>query len=65
MNKLTITILAILGGIEIVFYIVTPILVSLIWVNISSFESLGTYVMYSAGLLASVFRGIKIGWLNK
>jgi len=65
MNNLLKILLAILGGIETVFYMVTPILISLIWVNISSFNSFGTYTMYSAGLLASVFRGIKIGWLKK
>ncbi len=65
MNKLLKILIAVLAGIEVVFYMITPILISLIWVNISSFNSLGTYAMYSAGLLASVFRGIKIGWLKK
>ncbi len=65
MNNLLKILLATLAGIEAVFYLVTPILISLIWVNLSSFNSFGTYAMYSAGLLASVFRGIKIGWLKK
>ena len=54
-----------MAGVETVFYVVTPILISLIWVNISSFENIGNYVMYGSGLIASAFRGIKIGWLKK
>jgi len=65
MNKLTKIILATMAGVETVFYVVTPILISLIWVNISSFENIGNYVMYGSVLIASAFRGIKIGWLKK
>lgn len=65
MNKLLKILLAILGGVEVVFYMVTPILIAVIWVTLFSFESLGNYVVYITGLLASVFRGIKIGWLKK
>ena len=65
MNKLLKILLAILGGIETVFYMVTPILIALIWVTLFSLESWGDYIVYITGLLASVFRGIKIGWLKK
>ena len=65
MNKLVKIILAILGGVETVFYIVTPILIALIWSNLFSLESWSNYVVYISGLLASLFRGIKIGWLKK
>ena len=65
MNKLLKILLATLAGVETVFYMVTPILIALIWVTLFSFESWSNYVVYIAGLLASLFRGIKIGWLKK
>lgn len=65
MNKLIKILLATLAGVESVFYMVTPILISLIWVSLFSFQSWGSYIIYGTGLLASVFRGIKIGWLKK
>jgi len=65
MNNLNKILIAIMGGVEVVFYILTPIFISLLWVNVSGMNDIGSYVMYGAGLIASVFRGIKIGWLRK
>ena len=65
MNKLTKILISILAGIETVFYIVTPILIVLIWSALFGVDSIGSSIIYYIGLLASVFRGIKIGWLKK
>lgn len=65
MNKLQKISLAILGGIETVFYMITPILISLIWINVFDTSKAGTLILYSVALIASVFRAIKIGWLRE
>ena len=65
MNKLLKILLATLGGVEAVFYMVTPILIALMWATLFSFESFGNYVIYATALIASIFRGIKVGWLKK
>jgi hypothetical protein len=63
MNKLTKILIATLGGIETVFYILTPILIGLIWVN--TFDMDNSYIIYSISLISTVFRAIKKGWLEK
>lgn len=65
MNKLTKILLASLAGIEMVFYIMTPILIGLMWVKIFTFESFGNYIIYIVALISSIFRGIKSGWIKK
>ena len=54
-----------MGGVEIVFYTITPILLVLIWAKLFGINDVGAYVMYVTALVASTFRGIKIGWLKK
>jgi hypothetical protein len=53
-----------MGGIDVVVYVITPIFISLLWVNISGMNDIGTFIMYGAGLISSAFRGIKIGWFK-
>jgi len=65
MNKRNKIILAIMCGIEAVFYIISPILIVLIWIGLSGFNYWGDYILFAVGLISSVFRGIKIGWLKK
>lgn len=48
-----------------VFYIMTPILIGLMWVKIFTFESFGNYIIYIVALISSIFRGIKSGWIKK
>lgn len=64
MNKFTLIFLAILGGIEVVFYVVTPIVLVVLWASIVGFNNWVSYFFFSMGLLATIFRGIKIGWLR-
>lgn len=64
MNKFKLVLFSILGGIEVIFYIATPIIVSVLWVSISGWETWHSYFLYAIGLLATIFRGIKIGWLK-
>ena len=65
MNKLIKIMLSIMGGVDVLFYTITPILIAVIWTNLFGINDIGAYVMYAAGLISSVFRGIKVGWLKK
>ena len=64
MNKLIKIIVATLGGIDAVFTIGLPILVSIIWIRIGGLSGWSSYVLLSAGILACVFRAIKIGFMK-
>ena len=64
MNKPLKIFIATLGGVEAVFSIGLPILVSILWVRIGGVTGWSSYVLLSAGILASFFRGIKIGFMK-
>ena len=65
MNKTLKTILAVLGGIEAAFSIAIPILLSLLWINFSGLSGISSEFVLGAGMLASLFRAIKVGWLTR
>lgn len=56
--------LSIMGGIDIAFYIVTPIIIGVLWLNLAGYD-LGTMILFSACLFSTLFRAIKIGFLKK
>jgi len=64
MNKIIKIIIAILGGIDIFVYVVTPIFLLFLWQEIFGVAGWTGYVFYGLGLLATLFRGIKIGILK-
>ena len=64
MNQLIKVIVAILGGIDTVFSIGIPILISIIWVRIGGVTGWSSYVLLSAGILACIFRAIKVGFMK-
>jgi len=64
MNKLTKTIIAILGGIDAVMTIVTPAIVSLLWIAYSDLEGPSLWLVLSIGLISTIFKSIKIGLFN-
>ena len=64
MNKLLIIILAILGGIDTTLRLFTPILLSTLWMSIARAEGWQFYFIVTIGLLATLFRAIKIA-INK
>lgn len=63
-NKIIKVCLAILGGMSVVFYIFSPILIATLWLNISGLN-VWSYFLFGVGLLATLFRAIKVGFLNK
>lgn len=65
MNKFILVLLSILGGIEVVFYIFTPIIIAIFWVSIMGLYNWVSYFFFGMCLLAAIFRSIKIGgWMN-
>ena len=64
MNKLKTIILAILGGIDTVIYMFTPIILAVIWINMAGLNDWMTYFFYGLGLISTFFRAIKIGFMK-
>lgn len=64
MNKLLKIIIATLAGIETTFYLVTPIMIASLWVIVNGLNDWTTYLFYGIGLVATLFRAIKIGWMK-
>jgi hypothetical protein len=64
MNKLSKVLLGILGAVEVVFSIFTPIAVAILWIKMTNYQGLGSYFIYLLGLFSSIFRAIKVGWLK-
>ena len=54
-----------MGGVDVVVYMITPIFISLLWVELFGMSDIETLIMYGAGLVSSSFRAIKVGWLKK
>jgi len=65
MNKFSKVMLSILGGVEVTFYMFTPVMIAALWVVTSNLENWTEYFFYAIGLLATIFRAIKIGWLKE
>ena len=64
MNKFVKFLLAILGAVEVVFSIFIPIAMSLILINVIGFNPFQGTVLIIAGILSSLYRGIRIGFIN-
>ena len=64
MNIFKKIVLSILGGVDVTFYIFTPILLAAVWVAVGGLNDWTEYFFYGIGLLATMFRAIKIGFLK-
>ena len=65
MNKITKITLSILGGMDVIMTISTPILLVLVWLYIFGIQNhWTTYIFLTMGWGASLFRAIKIGFLK-
>ena len=64
MNKFNIIILSILGGIDVTLKMFTPIILAALWVIVTGLDNWTAYFFYGVGLLSTIFRAIKIGWLR-
>ena len=53
-------ILSVLGGVNSVFYIFTPILIGTIWLSLFITDGYSIFV-FTIGLLSTLFRAIKVG----
>ena len=64
MNNIQKILLAILAGVDTVIYLITPIILVILWVRINGLNDWTSYFFWGLGLLAALFRGIKIGWMR-
>jgi hypothetical protein len=64
MNKFKKVLLAILGAIDVVASILTPILLVLVFVKVFGFNSFGSYLLYTVGILSGFYKSIKVGWMK-
>ena len=65
MNKSQKILIAILGGIDTTLYMFTPILLAALWISAAGLDSWTVYLFYGLGLLSTLFRAYKIGWMQK
>ena len=64
MNKIQTISLAILGGVEAIFSIATPILIALLWIKYSGLIGWSSWVLVTAGIMSCMFRAIKVGFFK-
>jgi len=64
MNKFNTIMLAILGGISVTIEMFTPIILSVLWMRVAGLGIWTSYLFFGLGLLATLFRAIKIGFLK-
>lgn len=60
MNSLWKVFLAVLAGVEKTIDIFMPIIVAALWVSVAGLDDWTSYLFYGLGLLATLFRAIKI-----
>jgi len=64
MNKFNKILLAILGAIDVVMYMVTPIFLAVLWYSVVEVIDWKIYFFFTLGLFATLFRAIKIGFMK-
>jgi len=64
MNKILKVIISILGGCSVVFELLTPIAVALVWGIVFNLSSSASKIILVVGGLATLFRAIKIGFIK-
>ena len=64
MKKFKKVLVGILGGMDVAITVTTPIILSLLWIEIFGVK-FSTYVIIIACGLAALFRAIRIGWITK
>ena len=65
MNKLKKISLVILGGIDVVVTVITPIMLAIIWISLFGILNWTSYFLLIICGLSSLFRAIKIGWIKR
>lgn len=59
MNKILKIIIAIAGAFEVIFDIISPILLIILWQTYFPSDSIGAYILYSIGFITTIFRSSK------
>lgn len=60
MNKVIKIIVAVLGGIDTTIWLFTPILLAALWISVAGLGDWKVFMFYGLGLLATLFRAIRI-----
>jgi len=63
MNKLTKTIVAILGGVNVMFSVATPILIALLILSSTALNPSNQWIIMVVAILSSTYRAIKL-WIQ-
>jgi hypothetical protein len=61
MNKTKKIIVSIFAGADVVFYLATPLIILAIWASIGGNN---LWLISLVAIMASIFRGYKIGWMK-
>jgi len=64
MNKSKKILIATLGGVDTVMYIMTPILLAFLWANVVGLNDWRSLLLYFIAGISTLFRGINIGVLR-
>ncbi len=64
-DKTKTIILAVLGGTDVLIYVITPIILVALWAIVNGLNDWRSTLFYGVGICAAIFRGIKIGWMKK
>lgn len=57
-------VLAVLGGINVVVEVATPIFIGLFWIRLAGLTGFGSYLLFIVCLLATLFRAIRVGFMK-
>lgn len=64
MKKSVKTILAILGAIDVVFTMFSPLLLFWVWIELFGFSGIFSYLLFGIAAVSCFYRAIKIGFLK-
>lgn len=64
MNKIKKVLISIFGAIDVTFYIVTPVFLTLIIIEFFQVSVLETYLLLITAFASTLFRAFKIGWMK-
>lgn len=64
MNKIQKIVIAILGGIDTVVYLFTPMILAALWITVAGLGRWESIFFYFVASFASLFRAYKIGFME-
>lgn len=65
MNKIVKGIIAVLAGVEVIFYLISPLAIASLLIILGNPTKIIAVLINAGGLLATVYRAIKVGFLKE